>query len=272
MKLKLNETAVIDASQADFSDFDNGWIKNVKICGFTSKNGRTYLPKAFQEGVQKYDQSAVYVNHPPKGVVSRVAEDRFGTLVKPRYVEGEGPRADLKFLTTHPMAPRIREDVEKSGGYFGLSHIIEGECSRSKDGVVVESIDKVIEVDIVTNPATVQSLREQDETVDAPDSFEMAVMGLLEENLSKDDLLAKIGELWDTLRGDSEGGSEGDSGADQPQEEATLRDQVNSLQEQVKQLQKAKYVKPRSGATTPMKVQESTIPSDTKELAAWLRD
>jgi hypothetical protein len=148
-----------------------GVITDVLILGSKSRNGRTYSAQAMKEAVGMYGAVAVYVDHDATHKGGRRAGDRFGRLVNIRYVESaKGPqlRGDLHYLTTHPMASRIREDLERNLGCFGFSHVVDAQGEQQADGTwIISRITRVLECDIVTNAATVSSLREQTQTQNA---------------------------------------------------------------------------------------------------------
>lgn len=276
--MRLVEVVITEG--ADFSE--PGWIRNVKICGLKSKNGREYRPEALRQALPLYDSAAIYVNHAAKGQRVRTAQERWGRIHNPRFVEGDGSRGDVQYLESHEMTPRILEDLKKGLGFFGLSHVIDGAGKTEKGTLMVGTISRVESVDLVSDPATVKSLREQAEAEPAADPFVAAVTSLLSQNMTKDDLLAKIGELYDTLKGEGgegEGGPGEAAAAPAPASEQTVKaltEQVTKLAAEVAQLKAKpapKYVKPASGQTRPAAISasEQTIPTDPHKRAAWLR-
>ncbi len=156
----LSEQLLIEGTNKD------GIIENVKILGFTSKNNRTYTPTAIKNAVNLYEGVQVYFDH-ASTTSGRLVKDRFGKLKNVRYTD-DGLRGDLEYLTSHPCTAMVLEDLTRKTGYFGLSHVADGNYKRNKEGVqVVESIEKVLEVDLVSNPATTNSLTEQTITEEA---------------------------------------------------------------------------------------------------------
>ena len=217
----------------EFVETDNqpklgdGVIKDVLVLGINSRNRRRYKPDAMKRASLLYEGVAVFLDHPTnedRERKGRAAEDRFGVLRGVHFQESNGGqlRGDLQYLTTHPMAPRVAEDLQRGLNFFGLSHLADGTGSTEKGtGItMVESIDRVIEVDLVTNPATALNLREQEEgqTVSPEAAGRMAedqarqeqvsdehedialengVMAILKDpNLSTDKKLEKIKELF----------------------------------------------------------------------------
>lgn len=143
-------------------DRKHGVIRNVKVLGLVSENGRRYLPEAVKEAADLYEGVRVNVDHPEgKPTDQRSAYDRFGKLENIRWVEGEGLYGDLVFLRSHPMAERICEAAERMPDVFGLSHNAGGDGDYDKNGVfVVSNIVEVRHVDLVADPATTKSLQE----------------------------------------------------------------------------------------------------------------
>ena len=155
---------------------EEGVLKDVLIHGSKSRNKREYTAAALRNAVSLYENAAVYADHPnalDREKKGRDAADRFGVLRNVRFVESDaGPqiRGDLFHLVTHPLSPRVEEDQRRNLKFFGLSHLADGTgvYDQKRKITMVESIDKVTEVDLVTNPATALSLREQEEMASAP--------------------------------------------------------------------------------------------------------
>lgn len=149
-------------------DREKGIIFGVKVVGLESPNGvaeipqarsRRYLTEALKAAVGLYEGAQVNLNHETRSGQDRDVEDGFGRLVNVR-VEEDGLRADLHYLTTHPMAARIAEAAERMPEQFGLSphHFVRGELRG--DVYVVTEIRAVESVDIVRKPATTRGLFE----------------------------------------------------------------------------------------------------------------
>lgn len=139
-----------------------GIIFGVKVLGHASLNGRLYLPETVRKAADKYEGVHVNIDHPDdKPTDQRSAYDRFGKLVRVRYIEGKGLYADLEYLVSHPMASRVAEAAEKMPDLYGLSHNAEGEGEDNEEGVfVIHKIIEVRHVDLVADPATTRSLSE----------------------------------------------------------------------------------------------------------------
>jgi len=151
---ELKKETLIERIDIERPDVSDGIIRNVHILGFKSKNNREYEQTALAEAVPLYENAPVYVDHDPDK--PRKAEDRFGILKNVRLAE-DGIRGDLIYLTTHPMAQRITEDLQKNLRMFGLSHHADGLVNNGK----VKKILTVHSVDLVSGAATTQGLLEQ---------------------------------------------------------------------------------------------------------------
>jgi len=253
-------------------------IENVIVCGRKSKNKREYTDDALKGAVRLYEGMGVYCDHLTpeerrKRGGGRKLEERLGHLEAVRWCPDERrPRGNLRLMESHPMTARVKEAYAKGLPYFGLSHVIDGR-GYVKDGITyVQEVTRVMSVDLVDNAAT-GTIVEQEEAP-AGDPFKMAVMGLLDTDMDKDAFLSKVGELWDTLKGDGEA-----TPAETPAEEQVSMANINAIIEQrvAEALSRAKpapkYVKPKAA---PLHVAEQTttkpaIPTDRKALGAWVR-
>lgn len=136
-------------------------IRNVKLLGFVSKNGREYTPEAIKEAVPLYEGAPVNVDHTLDSKTPRSVHDRLGRLINVHFVEGEGLYGDLVYLEKHPMAERLVEAAERMPDAMGFSHSADGLVRKLKGGIEqVYKISKVNSVDLVADPATCNSLSE----------------------------------------------------------------------------------------------------------------
>lgn len=138
-------------------------VRNVKIIGFESANGRTYTADALKEAISMYEGVNVNIDHPEGDPgEQRSAWDRIGFLRNVRFVEGKGLYGDLHLLPSHPFTERILEAAEKMPQIYGLSHNARGEGYEDKKTgkFVVNRVAEVRHVDLVADPATTHSLAE----------------------------------------------------------------------------------------------------------------
>ena len=281
------------------SKIEGNVMEGVLVLGPSSKNKRKYTKSCMNNGCMMYDNAAVYIDHQDKG--PRKLSERFGRLKNPR-VTPEGIRADLHFLSSHPNTKVIQEDVEASSGMFGLSHNVQAECHRTKEGLTVTAINSVNSCDIVSSPATTKSLFEQqllennfeeiseeEEVVEEVEKTEQEAPVVPEEKDTSEMDTAIEGVVLAILRDDSldlqgkldkikialENGEELETEEDNPkdkEEETTeqhvleLADVKNQLSEIKKQLAENTYIRPRTQG-----VGSSDVTLDLKTLGAKIR-
>jgi hypothetical protein len=153
----IRETVHSDSLRVDRNA---GVIRGVKILGKESKNGRTYSSRAMNEAACLYEGAKVNVDHPDgDGRAERGFLDSLGEL---RNVQRgvDAVYGDLHFIKSHPAAPVLCESAERFPKQFGLSHIADGDLQERDGQWVVESIQAVHSVDVVSRPATNDGLFE----------------------------------------------------------------------------------------------------------------
>lgn len=143
-----------------------GVIRGVKILGATSRNGRDYSPQALREAAAIYEGLGVNTNHPSRATphASRTVEEGVGWLENVT-VKPDGVYGDLFVIKSHPLANTLFEVAERKPNRFGLSHNAAGDVVERAGRRIVESIKSVRSVDLVQNPATVNSLFESEAPV-----------------------------------------------------------------------------------------------------------
>ncbi len=139
-------------------DRARGIIPGVKLLGRVSKKGREYPPAVMAKALPLYEGMRVNVDHVDPGQ-RRSLRDRIG-LVKNVTLKEDGLHGDFHFNPKHPLAEQIAWDAENAPQNLGFSHDSRGGSRNIAGKVVVESIDKVLSVDLVANPATTTGLFE----------------------------------------------------------------------------------------------------------------
>lgn len=153
-------------------------IRGVRVLGLQSRNGRTYRPEAADAAIPLYEGAAVYIDHGKRTKPGEIREDRslrdrWGVL---RGVtrDDDGLVANLHYLESDPMTPKLLEMAEEHPETFGLSHDANGSAQRDATGNIdVREITKVNSVDVVADPATTVGL------------FESLQESLIEDDMSK---------------------------------------------------------------------------------------
>lgn len=157
-----NTTRLVEA--IDYKDCkidrEAGIIREARILGRVSKNGREYSDKALDDAARLYEGVAVMIDHDRKNPGrERGLMESFGEIQNVKRKE-DGVYGDLYFLKSHPATPVILESAERFPNKVGLSHNADGSTSRKNGKTIVESVEEVISVDVVTRPATNKTLFE----------------------------------------------------------------------------------------------------------------
>ena len=140
-------------------DKKRGIIRNVKLLGAQSSNGRTYSESAMKQAARFYEGVAVRMDHKPE-VDVRPVHDDVGIIRNVKIKDG-AIYGDLHLLMSHPSANLILEKAEKAPHSFGFSHDADGYVEIGEDGVEhVMELQEVRSLDLVTKPATNKGLFE----------------------------------------------------------------------------------------------------------------
>ena len=140
-------------------DVDKSVIRNVKLVGHQSRNGRTYTVESLRKAAGLYEGVKVNVDHGAAPNAPRSYADRIGIISNVR-VQSDGLYGDLTFNPKHALAEQLAWDAKNAPNNVGLSHVVEGQVNRRNGTVVVEEITKVVSVDLVADPATTKGLHE----------------------------------------------------------------------------------------------------------------
>lgn len=161
-------------------DRDAGVIYGVRVIGLTSANGRDYTPEAIRKALPLYEGCPVNINHALPGQANTV-ERRVGWLQGVKQESDGGARGDLHLLKSHPATAAILEAAERRPELFGLSHNAHGTSRRVNGREKIESIEKVVSVDVVVDPASVKSLAESRVDADAAPADPQALAAWLND-------------------------------------------------------------------------------------------
>jgi hypothetical protein len=135
-------------------------IAGVKLLGTVSAKGREYPREVIKRAMPLYEGRAVNVDHVDPGT-RRSYRDRIGCLRDVQLKE-DGLYGTLHFNPKHVLAEQLIWDAENAPQNVGFSHDARGPSKLKGGRVVVESIDKVLSVDLVADPATTSGLFEDD--------------------------------------------------------------------------------------------------------------
>jgi len=173
----LQETArkvVVDENEVN--GVRNGVIHDVLVLGNDARGMGVY-PKHVQEAaVAKYDGKPTYVNHTKDGSNPDYLK-KLGVHRNPRMTP-DGIRTDFHFNANHAAASQLIWDATNAPKTLGFSH--DADCTWHWDNGkrVVDSVDSVYGVDLVSKGGTVRGLFE-DEVIEGDEATQaFAVSGL----------------------------------------------------------------------------------------------
>lgn len=236
-------------------DRENGVIRNVKLIGFHSKNGRRYPPGVLKAAVHLYENAKVNIDHPDGSPVKvRKYGDRLGVIRSARFLESSGIYGDFHFNPKHPAAEQICWDAENNPEALGFSHNALLRVGPVKQGQqVIEEIVNIRSMDLVADPATTTSLFESelpmdpaapaDPTITSPgeaikSAFKQMIVAAVDDTSL--DMKATMTKIKEIMKAQEKlmGGSGEDSPEQTPTEESVqLKQQVGLLQQQIEQFQ-----------------------------------
>lgn len=150
----IDSTPVLEARE-----LKGNLVKNVKVLGQRSRNGRYYPLDVMQKALSKYDGIVVNLDHKPNE--PRSVLERFGRIINPR-LEPDGIYGDLEFNTGHAWAGAFEYFVQNQPDAIGLSHaaIAKTRMDHKTGEEIVEDITELDSVDIVHSAATNKNLFE----------------------------------------------------------------------------------------------------------------
>lgn len=155
--IHLLETVYSPAAKIDR---EAGIVREVKVLGRESANGRTYSDRAMDDAAKLYEGAEVNIDHDRKEPYrERGLLEGFGTLQNVSR-KSDGVYADLHFLKSHPASGVFLERAERFPDKLGLSHNADGKSTRKGGRQIIESISRVNSVDVVRQPATNKGLFE----------------------------------------------------------------------------------------------------------------
>jgi hypothetical protein len=135
-------------------------VKNIKISGLVSRNGRRYLLEAYRAALPLYEGALCNVDHIQEHEKDVPFDRRFGVWRNVRLT-ADGLRGDLNYNPDHPKTAQFLWWAENCPEAVGVSHLADGLYDTDPTGVkVVRSIERVYSVDLVADPATNKGLAE----------------------------------------------------------------------------------------------------------------
>lgn len=141
-------------------DRKNGVIRNARLLGRDSKNGRRYSDRAMESAMKFYPGMDIRVEHAKRAGQQRGLLETIGYVLDGSVKPGNDGAAygDLQLFTTNPAAQQILEMAEKNPRVLGLSHDADAELN----GSIVEDVTGINSLDFVRRPATNSNLFESE--------------------------------------------------------------------------------------------------------------
>lgn len=142
-------------------DAENKILKNVVLCGHTSKNGYIYPPACFKDNqhvISLYENRPVCIDHNPDNPLGRGIRDIAGFIKNVRFENGR-PVGDIELESAIDCGVDLLGLAQKKRKGIGMSHVAK--CKMSRDKRTVELVEQVVTVDVVVNPATTSTFFEQ---------------------------------------------------------------------------------------------------------------
>lgn len=178
---ELAQFTIQEGMRTGFSvDRENRVLRNVCLLGPKSENGYEYTPKAIQEAAPRYAGRVINIDHsatPSK----RSLRDKAGRIMaSPRYESGRlfGDIKASKGASGDLLLDEAQEQLDNPDACdVGMSHVVEGRMS--KNGKLVESIGKIISVDLVFKPATMRRglAESENETLELQEQLKSVLSG-----------------------------------------------------------------------------------------------
>jgi hypothetical protein len=153
-------------SQPTRIDAGAGVIRGVKVLGPKSANGpphhNEYPLEMRQKSVGLFNGSRVFIGHPPRGEAgqTRPYQDAMG-VIRDVAERGDGLYGTWHFPPKHVLAPSICWDAANNPSGLGFSiNATAGKIRHDGSRKIIESIEAVHSVDLVSKAATVKGLFE----------------------------------------------------------------------------------------------------------------
>lgn len=202
-KKRGNLSCVVSFQEAVFeNEGEIPIIRNVVLLGAESKNRRRYKENAMKEAVPLYEKVQAFVNHPTDAEIRQGERDAFrlaGMFKSPRFSEGK-IYGDFHGLPNDPASAKFVA-IARMPEIAGMSHNAQGKMHKEGNIEIVESIERVFSVDLVTSPATTRGLFEHDEFEEGEEEMldykEVTMVGLKE---SRQDLVTTLVQEGKTSR------------------------------------------------------------------------
>lgn len=254
-------------------------IQDVALLGKVSRNNRVYSDQALREAAELYEGARFFLDHPTDTEMEerdgvRSVQDLAGRVVNARKV-GEQVRGDLEILEREPTQSLVFALAEQMPQLVGNSHRARGSVRVDETGrQVVESLDHVFAVELVTEPATVGGLRESldlsKEEEDTMDPSELTVEQLRQERPDLVEALVEretIREQLEDLRDEVEELRPLAEQAEELEEQLEeVTEERDDLQDRIEELEEREVLRQREDSIREALQEAGIEPSDVPEI------
>lgn len=173
--ISVTESEVFEGSLSE----ETGIVRGVKLLGLRSKNRRNYNTKGVQTTAKTLLEGArVYIDHPAAPETPRSYRDSFGVIEGVEFRPGAGHFGNIKYNPDHSLSKQFVWDVKNNPTVLGMSinaKIKPGKSDSSGD-TIVEGLELVRSVDIVTKPATADGIFESEESVEESEVMDLKTL------------------------------------------------------------------------------------------------
>jgi len=156
-----------DTFEAAAEQTTEGVVRGAKLLGLRSRNGRSYdTPGVRKAAPGLLIGARIFIDHPDDPTKPRSYRDAFGVVESCDYVAGKGHFGQIKYNPKHPLAEQFAWDVKNNPSGLGMSvnaRVIYAPKKDRNGDEVVESLELVRSLDIVTKPATSVGVFEHEE-------------------------------------------------------------------------------------------------------------
>ena len=161
-----SEDVFADVTEASI-DREKGIIRGVKLLGLRSKNKRNYdTPGVRKSAMEALKGAQVFIDHPAVPSQPRSYRDKIGVVGQTvTFLEGKGHFGDIHYNPKHPCAEQFLWDVQNASKSLGMSvnAVVKSGKTDNAGDTVIEEVQSIRSVDIVSKPATTAGMFEHEE-------------------------------------------------------------------------------------------------------------
>ncbi len=158
-----------EAIQADSTGL---FFPSLKLCGISSRNGRSYPDAVLAEAVAAglYEEVPLCIPQPGAhrdqalGSYTPEYAQRVGLFTNTKHLPGKGVFGDATLNPKHTLAESVAWDIGRRPKNMGFSQMAD--CAIDATGKIITKIGRVHSVELVLNPATTKTFAEEEQLLD----------------------------------------------------------------------------------------------------------